>query len=165
MNCRECELQLAGGESSASLEEHLLECAECRALARDLNENSVALTAMREDPVVEQALACNGGFSRRARPRIWIPAAVAAGLILLALVWPRHRERATPPAPAPVLAALPEPAPAIAAPIATAVVRKKRRQIAKPKPAAPEEELMVKMLTPDPDVVVYWIVEPKERTE
>jgi hypothetical protein len=162
MNCRECELQLAAGEA---VDGHLLECAECRAFAEELRENATALTAMREDPVVEQALACNSGFSRRSRSRIWIPAAVAAGLILLALALPRHRERAAPPAPAPVLAALPEPAPAIAAPIATALVRKKRRQIAKPKPTAPEEELMVKMLTSDPDVVVYWIVEPKERTE
>jgi hypothetical protein len=28
-----------------------------------------------------------------------------------------------------------------------------------------EEAMLVKMLTPDPDVVIYWIVEPKEKAE
>jgi hypothetical protein len=164
MTCQECELRLAEGEFGAGVEDHLRECAECRALARELRENSIALATMREDSVVEQALACNGGFSRRQRPRIWIPVAVAAALVLLALGLPRRR-REVPPPPVPVVAAAPAPTLVPEASVGAAVARKPRRRPFEPEPAQPEETFMVKMLTPDPDVVIYWIVEPKERAE
>src|SRR5215469_2588347 len=108
MTCQECELRLAEGEFGAGVEDHLLECADCHALARELRENSIALAAMQEDSVVEQALASSGGFDRRQRSRIWIPVAVAAALVLLALGLPRHR-RDVPPPPVPVVAAVPAP--------------------------------------------------------
>jgi len=41
-----------------------------------------------------------------------------------------------------------------------------RRRVAPPKPAPePQEPLLVKLETPDPDVVIYWIVEPKGDSE
>jgi hypothetical protein len=49
MTCREFELRLAEGEFGAAVEDHLLECAECRALAVELRENAIALAAMREE--------------------------------------------------------------------------------------------------------------------
>jgi hypothetical protein len=164
MTCQECELRLAEGECGAGVEDHLRECAKCRALAEELRENSIALAAMREDSVVEQALASNGGFSPRRRPRIWIPAAVAAALVLLALGLPRRR-REVPPPPVPVVAAAPAPTLVEDASVGAAAARKPRRRPVEPEPAQPEETFMVKMLTPDPDVVIYWIVEPKERAE
>ena len=171
MTCQECELRLAEGEFGAAVEDHLLECAECRALAAELRENAIALAAMREDE-----LSGGAGFSPRTsvrpiRPQVWI-AAAAAALVLLTIGLPRHR-RETPLPPAPVVAAVPAPAPVVAAsaPVAAAVTRKRTHRTATvrervpPKPAQPEETFMVKMLTPDPDVVVYWIVEPKEKAE
>ena len=81
MICRECELLLAGEIRSAAVEEHLRACPDCRALAGELQENAAALSAMREEEfVVEQALACNGGFSPRRY--LWIGAAAAALLLL-----------------------------------------------------------------------------------
>jgi hypothetical protein len=164
MTCREFELRLAEGEFGAAVEDHLLECAECRALAVELRENAIALAAMREEELPwgtgDPAGSRLSGGSRGVR--VWIPAAVAAALVLLALGLPRHRWESPPP-PAHSVAASPTPAMAPAAPVAAAVARKPRRRIVPPKSVQPEETFMVKMLTPDPDVVVYWIVEPKER--
>jgi hypothetical protein len=164
MTCQQCELRLAEGELGGGVEEHLRECAECRAFAEELRENSIALAAMREDSVVEQAFVRHSGFSRRRRPRIWIPVAVAAALVLLALGLPRRRREVQPP-PVPVVAAAPAPTLAGEASVGAAVARKPGRRPVEPEPAQPEETFMVKMLTPDPDVVIYWIVEPKERAE
>jgi hypothetical protein len=166
MTCQEYELRLADGEFGAAVEDHLLECAECRALAKELRENAVALAAMREEalPILRPQV--------RRRSRIWIPAAAAAALVLLALGLPRHRDRTPAPQPiAPVAASSPAPTPVAPAPAAAFVARKRPYRAATvrerfaPKPAQPEETFMVKMLTPDPDVVVYWIVEPKEKAE
>ena len=164
MICQECELRLAEGEFGA-VEDHLLECPECRALAEELRENAAALAAMREEvaPILLP--------QPRPRSRIWISAAAAA-LVLLALGLPRHRVRTPAPPPiAPVAAPLPAPTLVAPAPAAASVTRKRTYKAATvrerfaPRPAQPEETFMVKMLTPDPDVVIYWIVEPKERTE
>jgi len=166
MTCQECELRFAEGEFGAGVEDHLLECPECRALAEELRENAVALAAMREEvaPILLP--------QPRPRSRIWIPAAVAAALVLLALGLPRHRVRTpAPPSIAPVAAPSPASTLVAPAPAAASVTRKRTYKAATlrerfaPRPAQPEETFMVKMLTPDPDVVIYWIVEPKERTE
>ncbi|HEY6340988.1 MAG TPA: hypothetical protein VIY49_05815 [Bryobacteraceae bacterium] len=142
------------------IEAHLRMCPDCRALAGELRENAVALSAMHDEelPVVELASACNGGFSRR-----WAAVAAAAALTLLAIALPWHRKAAVivPPS-APVVAAAPAPSPEI---VAAAPIRKPRRKVARPKPPQPEETLVVRMLTPDPDIVIYWIVEPKEKSE
>jgi len=166
MTCQECELRLAEGELGAAVEDHLLECAECRALGEELRENAIALAAMREEE-----LPCGARNLSRGRlqggslgARRWTPVAVAAALVLLALVLPRHR-REVPPPPVPVVAVVPTPTLVPAPPVAAAVARKPRRKTVRLEPARPEETFMVKMLTPDPDVVVYWIVEPKERAE
>jgi hypothetical protein len=157
---------LAQGEFGAAVEDHLLECAECRALAEELRENAIALAAMREEAV--PILLTRAG----PRSRIWIPAAAAAALVLLALALPRHRERTqAPPTMPPVAASSPRPTSVAPAPAGASVARKRPYRAATvkqrfaPKPAQPEETFMVKMLTPDPDVVIYWIVEPKERAE
>ena len=167
MTCQECELRLAEGEFGAAVEDHLLECAECRALAAELRENTIALRAMREDELRFEA----APLKRRHRAPMWV-AAAAAALVLLTLGLPRHRWEVPLPPP-PVVAGVPAPTPVVAAaaPVATAVTRKRAHRAATvrervaPKPAQPEETFMVKMLTPDPDVVVYWIVEPKEKAE
>jgi hypothetical protein len=160
MKCEDCELRMAEFDFGEQIEAHLRICPDCRALAGELRENAVALSVMHDEelPVVERASACNGGFSRR-----WAAVAAAAALALLAIALPWHRKAAVaPPLSPPAVAATPVPAPEV---MAVTPIRKPRRKVAKPKPPQPEETLMVKMLTPDPDVVIYWIVEPKEKSE
>jgi hypothetical protein len=180
LTCRDCELRMAEFDFGEKIEAHLRSCPDCRALAGELRENAVALSAMREmegglQPARRFSAAferrrfsaaferrrfslAEGGFSRR-----WAAVTAAAALTLLAIALPWHRKAdvVVPPF-APVVAAAPAPAPEI---LAVAPIRKPRRRVAKPKPPQPEETLMVRMLTPDPDVVIYWIVEPKEKSE
>jgi hypothetical protein len=137
---------------------------ELRALAEEIRENAIALRAMRDEelpPVCGVGLSRGAGFSlRRTSVRLGI---AAAALALLAIGLPWHRKAAVvaPPS-APLVAAAPAPVPQS---VAVAPIRKPRRKVVKPKPEQPEETLMVKMLTPDPDIVIYWIVEPKEKSE
>ena len=165
MTCRECELLLAEGAECA---EHLRVCAQCRWLAGELLENAAALNAMRDEEFsLEQASAYKAAFSLRPRPAIWIGAAAAAAVVLLALpsLWPHKSAPVIAPLPPlPVTATVPElPVLAAAAP-ALVQPRKTHRQKTKPEPVN-EETMLVKMLTADPDVVVYWIVDPKEKAE
>ena len=155
MNCRECELLLADAEA-ASVADHLRDCAQCRALKEDLRANALALSSFRNDelPRVETP-------KRRPvlpRPVPWIAAAAAA--VLLALIAhqssqrrPTQPQQVTAPVTGPirVTAKLP-PEPAL-----KPAVRRKRKQV--PRNVGPEQPLLVKMLTPDPDVVVYWLVD------
>jgi len=157
MTCRECELLLAEG---ADCEEHLRVCSGCHAFAQELRENAAALGEMgAEEYVLEHAPA------RGRPPGIWIGGAAAAMLLLaLAPLWPR--KPALPfiaPPPVRIASSLPM-LPLVAA--ASPLVRFRKVRQAQPKPESVREETMlVKMLTPDPDVVVYWIVEPKEKAE
>jgi hypothetical protein len=166
MTCRDCEPLLAHGEFCADLKDHLEACPNCQTLAHDLHDNAEALRAMRDDPLVgvEQALACNGGFSRRPRPSVWIGAAAASVLLLaFASLWRHQSAPLHEPPPPQIAAALPV-APIVALSPTLARPRKARRSYPVPAPAR-EEPMLVKMLTPDPDVVIYWIVEPKEKAE
>jgi hypothetical protein len=167
MTCRDCEVQLADGALNGEAEDHLRICAQCQALAAELRENAIALASMRDEELVEQLSVRNASFSRRPRRPIWIGAA-AAGILLLALasLQPRH---STPAIASPisneVAIDLPQPpAPALIAAI-TPDRRAEPRRLKPPAQPLHEETVLVKMLTPDPDVVVYWIVDNKERAE
>jgi hypothetical protein len=160
MTCHECELLLADGRAP---EEHLRVCPDCRAFAAELRDNAAALISMRDEPLVEQALACNGGFSRRSRTPIWIAAAAAALLVLgFAALRPHKPAQVIAPSPQ-VIASLPLAVPEISAPVPVQI-QKLRRRVPERVPE-PQETMLVKMLTPDPDVVIYWLVEPKEKSE
>ncbi len=158
MKCQECELLLAGGEMEGSVEEHLLGCAGCRAFREDLRANTVALNSLRDDelPAVRTPER-TPAISRPVMP--WMSAAAAAALLVLiahqASQWRPIVE--TPPRPrvateAVTVTAEPTPGPASKLP----VLRKAERAVRSP---PSEEPVLVKMLTPDPDVVVYWLVD------
>ena len=138
MNCQECEIKLGMGEDA---EEHLASCLECRALAREVRLNSVALGEMRRRPVMR-----------------WEWVLVAAAIVMAIGVW-----RITPAVKPPERAAAakiggPTRGPVVAnAPAVKRVRRKKKREATEP--------LRVKMFTSDPDVVIYWIVDKKEGFE
>ena len=162
MICRECELLLAGEIRNTAVEEHLGACPDCRALAGELRENAVALSAMREEElVVERGLKPPLQAKARSTWPIWIGAAVAA-LLLLAFGLSRKPAPIAPPQVARQLVPeTPQPLP----PPPAKAIQPARQRPRVPVQTARAEPLMVKMLTPDPDVVIYWLVEPKERSE
>jgi hypothetical protein len=185
LKCEDCELRMAEFDFGEEIEAHLRICGDCRGLAEELRQDTIALAAMREEELPwEERLEfphfaqlgwarwwhrlqpvrarissrADGGFSRH-----WAAVTTAAALALIAIALPWHRKAAVVAPPSvPVVAAALAPAPEI---VAVAPIRKPRRNVARPEPPQPEETLMVKMLTPDPDIVIYWIVEPKEKSE
>jgi anti-sigma factor RsiW len=66
------------GDERRRIEAHLAACAECRVEVSDVVALARALPAV-----------------RRARLRIWVPAAAAAGVAIV-LAWPRHPQQRTP---------------------------------------------------------------------
>jgi hypothetical protein len=138
MNCQECERKLGMGEDAA---EHLASCSECRGLAEELRLNAVALREM------------------RVRPRVrWEWALAAAAAVVMAIAtWKVTRVDKIPTQPMPVAVAAAKPLEALHGP---APRKRAKRHLV---PAA--EPLRVKMLTSDPDVVIYWIVDRKEGFE
>jgi hypothetical protein len=134
MTCAECELRLAEGEADAGLEEHLRECGDCRSFQEDLRENGLALSGLRQEELPPVRI------SRPVRAFPWMSAAAAA--VVLAVVLPGIWLATRPIEPDPVRAKLPDEV-TVTASLKT-------------------EPLMVKMLTPDPDVVIYWLIDSKE---
>ncbi len=152
MTCQECEVLLGNGEDAR---QHLSSCAECRMLAEDLRLNATALREMRVRPARWP----------------WAAAMVAAAAVVMTIGISRMA---------------PDPKPVFVAekadrPLRPQAVEKSARVDMKlgqnglspfsgrPSSARREaratEPLKVKMLTSDPDVVIYWIVDRKEGTE
>jgi hypothetical protein len=127
--CEECQVLLAQGESGPEIERHLSECPACRALAEELAANAAVLEALRSEVLPHIEI-------RMPRPRRVYPWAVVAAAAAAFVVGSLLPKPAAPPLPAP-----PAPAP----PAVFTVPR--------PQP------LKIKMLTPDPNVVIYWIVD------
>jgi hypothetical protein len=139
MTCRDCELRLAEGERDGVVEGHLSQCAECRALDRELAANATVLEALRSEELPKIVVR----IPRRGRTYGWVAAAAAAAFtigMLLPRPQPPPAARAVPQDPAPAQVAETPPAPA-----------KVRTQKVQP--------LKIKMLTPDPDVVIYWLID------
>jgi hypothetical protein len=169
MNCQECEGLLASEETSAGLDRHLAECVECRELAADLRANADAfreMTAMPMPSVSGEVLAQVRAQNTRRQVARWGWALAAAAAMLIVFM----ATRPAPVAPLPPVVigtrvskeverqATRSPAPQVAA-----VPRKHQRQATRS--SAPQETLKVKMLTSDPDVVIYWLIEPKDGSE
>jgi hypothetical protein len=149
MKCSECEGQIFEGELDRDAVVHLAECDGCRALDQEARLNASALASMRED-VMPVGRARRWPLSGR-----WIAAAAAVVVAAVGLSY-RPEAAVAPPQvtivePLPVEPALPAP-PARPAPI-------RRARPTKPVPP-PAEPLLVKFLTDDPDVVIYWQIDP-----
>jgi len=175
MSCRKYQkmtaLHVAGDLPEAKvprLEEHLGGCPACRSLAEELRLSQSALEALRGEPVDEAALeqvrqrvlARIAWEEQPARRFGWVYA-LAAGLAVVAVgaLW----NVAYRPAPhAPQLAS--------AAPVRwgkspdlpndkTGVLSHRPPRVKRPAPAA--EPLLVKLITDDPEVIIYWLIEKK----
>lgn len=148
MTCHECELLLAmeqPGADESGTDEHLAMCGACRDLAEEMRANAVALRSFAYDDLPGVRLP---------RPMRWDWALAAAAMLLLMFGLSRvfTTEKLVLP-PVQVAKAPPKiELPPVAIP---------PKRIHKRKP----EFLKVKMLTADPNVVIYWLIETKEGTE
>ncbi|HEY1756556.1 MAG TPA: hypothetical protein VGG72_14235 [Bryobacteraceae bacterium] len=153
MTCQDCELRLAQEETGEVVEQHLRECAACRTVYQDLAANALALDALRSDELPKISVR----IPRRRHMYPWV-AAAAAALFALALLVPRiaQRKPAGSTAVSQVVEHQVQPtdpqAPQVRAPEAAKV---------EPARLRPQkfEPLKIKMLTSDPDVVIYWLIE------
>ena len=188
MNCTDVEnlaALAAGGDlmpqETRVLESHLAECAECAVRAARLQESQALLRGLADEPFEPATLeAVRRGVLAKIQRRtavtvpIWRWAFGGATLLFTAaLLWlhltPRPLSLRRLPAPAPpanfeqARQMAPRPAPDTRV---TAQHRRARRpRVAKPVITASRQPLLVKFLTDDPDVVVYWIVEEVQAGE
>jgi len=144
MTCSECQLQIFDGELGRDAEVHLKECEDCRTLDQEARLNASAMVSMREDVIPV----------RRARRWPWLVA--AAAVVVAAIGFSRLPEPNV--APVEVAVFLPE---AIAPPLPIPLPDKPASARPRPaRPALPAEPLLVKFLTDDPDIVIYWLIDP-----
>ncbi len=178
MNCVDWEERIslyAGGDLGdlprLEVEKHLAECAGCQVFASGLKQSlEWARQVHSEEPAPAHYAAVRARVisqlrSRRRRVWTWSAAALAAAafavLVAARLSIPQG---AVPPPPqvalahppAPELAARPQPSSRRPVSVPAQAAARPRRRI-----LAPSEPLVVKLVTDNPDVVIYWIVDTK----
>ena len=163
MTCQECELALAGDERG--VDEHLAVCSACREFAAELRENSVAMTAFALDAMPSVGVV-------RARRPLFVWGAVAAMLVVgFASALVMRSSRQVQPAISSLALSTPGPESTASTQQAEAPVPHRASRTASARQAEPpvprkkrqadpasQGILQVKMLTDDPDVVIYWQV-------
>ena len=169
MNCSEWEERIAllvevdlPAVDAAQTRRHLEECAACREFAAGVEGDLATLRAAHHEPIAPAAYAAvrNAVLERierkhsRLRRLAWIGTLAAAAIVLLLVansrpVEPPHVAVAVPPAPL-----LPAPQGPASQPKPPVRVARVRHRPAVRVAAAP---IMVKLVTDDPNVVIYWI--------
>jgi anti-sigma factor RsiW len=180
MHCKDWEERVAlhvGGDlaaaDAAGVERHLAECAGCQVFWSGIKESLEVLQAAHAEEVAP-------GYAAAVRGRVmahleagrgawwrrgWVvplAAAVAVMVVLLAS-WPGPRvETLPPPVVAPPVVAVIPPAP----PVQALRVVQARRLPYKPRVAMtgqagnpPRQPLLVRLVTDDPNVIIYWIAD------
>jgi hypothetical protein len=181
MNCANWEERIAlyMGEDlerveAVEVERHLGECPGCQVFASGIRESMVILRQTHVEDAHEAASAAvrarvMAALEKQRQPwwrSAWVYSVCAAAMLLLVFVlWPRHRVEVAhreAPAPQPLVIADP-PVPRKAAPVRVMRVRRQRRPAKPVGPpliaAHPAKPLVVKLVTDDPDVVIYWITD------
>jgi hypothetical protein len=182
MNCAKWKIDIAlyaGGDLPAkrlaSTVAHLDACAECRALADDVRASQALLSELRDEPL-EDMMAAN--VRRRVLARLpveqaraarrywrWALAAAVGLAVVLMLPWRAEKQTEKQAPLAHVKQAPPQVAevPPSVVSAQTPVVRR-RHHPAQARHAAPPqtgEPLLVQLVTDDPNIVIYWLVDPK----
>jgi len=140
MTCQECELALGLEQSDARLDEHLRECTECRELSIELRANAEAFASMATDKFAPVRVPVG-------RPVLSAAFAAAAAILLAIFAAFHFREQKLPPVHytlGPMTLEIPQPPPPA------------------PKRVRATQPLMVKMLTDDPNVVIYWQIDAEQ---
>lgn len=152
---------------AAGVERHLAGCEGCREFEAALRKSQAvlkefgneAVDAAVLDRIRDRVMAQVAAQPRRkVWPWLWVPVPAFAALLAVVMLWPRNLPEIPPP-PVPV-ASIPAapPAPVIRWPRPAVV-----HVAARPKVPAAPPPLLMKIVTDDPNVVIYWIVEGKER--
>jgi len=157
MTCGKCELLLAQDEISPEVEAHVAGCSRCWSLAVELQANAHAMRAMSEEVLPPVTIRESGAPWWK-----WTSAA-AAVIITLGAAWLASRP-ARPPHIVSVDVNVTGVVPKAEVPYVKAEIPETLTPERVPVvPVANREPLKVKMLTPDPDVVIYWLVDSRER--
>lgn len=171
MNCAEWEERIAlyaGGDlADGSVERHLAECPGCQVFATGMQQALEVLRTERyEIEPAHYAAVRARVLAEVARPRqrwIWAWAAVAGCAAILAGLGIEQQMRVEP-LPAEVSLAPAAPAPPVGSAVrraaAAAAARPRRRARSRPR----SDEVVVKVETDVPDVVIYWIAETRGET-
>lgn len=172
MNCTDWEerLTLYGGgdlapEQVAEVEKHLAECAGCQMFASGLKSSMEVLQGAHQDVPAEAHFAAVRArvlaqLERERRPlwrRAWVYGIAALAAAVLTVVAVRPSRWVVEPLPEVTILhapAAPEVYPMPPRPQQVARVAHRSR-------VKPGEPLMVKLITDNPDVVIYWISETK----
>jgi anti-sigma factor RsiW len=170
MSCPKFELPIAlyvendlAEAEARVVEAHLDACDGCRVFAGEMRQSQGMLKALRsefvEDFVFDEVRARTlDGISRDRKAVAWGRYAIAAGLVLALLAGWMWRARPGAKLDLPPMAAVTARPPfeqAKASPIAHPARKLARRRA----PSFKAEPLVVKMITDDPDVVIYWLVD------
>jgi anti-sigma factor RsiW len=159
------ENDLAEAEARA-VESHLETCESCREFVIGMRESQAALKGLRAELVEDSVFAdvrreVMDDISRPRKMAAWPRYAVAAMLVAgLVAGWLWRSPRGTTLDFEPVAAVIPSPSvvPAIAAPEPRRAIHR-RRQRPRLAPRFKSEPLVVKMMTDDPQIVIYWLVD------
>jgi len=179
MNCPEWEERIAAGEPDEAAERHLAGCAACREFAAEIERAVAVLRAAHAAEIAPAHYAAVRArvwarIGERRRKLVWRLGLAAA--VLIALLYPAlERWRAPrPSAPLRVAGRTPDrAAPATAEPVLRAGgpvgdrVSARRRATPHSRlqahsqdlPQPRRQPLLIKLLTDDPNVVIYWIAE------
>jgi hypothetical protein len=145
MNCVDWEERIAlyssGDLAPVEVKGHLANCPGCRLFLEELEANGTALAMLREQPLIR--------WEKRAKIPRWLPYAAAIALVFGADALWKPETVAPPP---PVRTAVDAPR---FAPMPRPVIRTVRRV----KKSEKHESIVVKMLTSDPDVIIYWVTD------
>jgi len=176
MNCPEWEEAIAlyaGGDldarRSVEVERHLAVCAGCQIFASGIMECLEAMKAgHRQEISGAHYAAVRARVLAKLQPapwwrRRWVPAAALAAAACCAWWLAMVNEKLHQPVPPPQVALARPPAPPPAADPARTVPALPRHPVHPPHLRKPitEEPLTVRMVTDDPNVVIYWITNPK----
>ena len=188
MSCRDFERLIAlnvegdlGESERQRVDQHVRTCSDCWELAEDLKESQALFKSIRQD-VPNQAMLSTvrarvlnnvvGLESSSWFERLFLVgfrqkatlAGVALVLVASGLLWLlQERETAVLVPPTVVFNAPPPqvPKPALQVVPATEPRPRIRRPKATPVPQEPREQVTIKLLTDDPNVIIYWIVDEK----
>jgi anti-sigma factor RsiW len=181
MNCVDWEERIAlyeGGDlapdEAAEVERHLAACAGCQVFASGIRQSLALLREAHAEPLDASAFAAVrarviGELERRPARRWWLALAAVCAAALVAAIF---AIRTTPPGRPVALRAAPTPQvevprliePSPAPPPAVVVRvhhRRPRREPAVEAPKAETQPLVVKMVTDDPNIVIYWIADTR----
>jgi hypothetical protein len=180
----------AGGDlppaQAHAVERHILECAGCQLLLSGLRQSLGMLREAHAEPVEAAHFAAVRArvlseLARGYRPwwrQAWVYATVLAAMAMLVAVWPKPQKKSMAQARTgvetsdggadPLVRRRRPGRSARVTPVAAGLGRPVARRAAprgsappKPESAKPAEQLVVKLLTDDPDVIIYWITDSK----